>query len=222
MGKKLKLYFDEVGDCRCGEKTSPWFIVAVSAVASELCSPGERDYLESQLSNLGYDGMIHTAQLVRKSGEYANMSLKQRREIFWTLFRYIASGGAKVQTVLADKRALMNEDRLHDYIEQHLKSLVKEMMEASGRANIQINYDGGQRQLQHILESVADGIPGTEYRADFDPRMERAFQASDLATYVQRLIFQLEQDLPLNKSDKIFFTSDDLELFKKYLENWRH
>lgn len=222
MGKKLKLYFDEIGDCKVGDKTSPLFIVAASAVASGLCKPGEVERLEDQLSGLGYSGMIHTAQLVRKSGEYANMELWRRREIFWALYRYIISGGVQVRTILVDKRGLADDSQLYAQVASQLDITISELINLSKRHSVQINYDGGQRQLQRILEGAVSNIDGAEYQADFDPRSERAFQASDLATYVRRLIFQQEQRVPLNKSDTMFFTADDLKLFRKHLQNgWK-
>lgn len=219
MGKKLKLYFDEIGDCKTGEMTSPWFIVAVAAVAPGFCEPGEKDHLEDRLLGLNYCGMIHTAQLVRKSGEYTTMELQMRRAIFWTLYRYIIAGGVQVRTVLIDKRVLASDEQLYTQVSDQLGAVTTELIRLSGCYNVQINYDGGQRQLQHVLEDITDTIQGVEYRADFDPRSERAFQASDLATYVRRLAFQQDRGLPLNKSDRIFFTDDDLRLFQKHLQD---
>lgn len=221
MGKKLKFYFDEVGDCKIGKNTSPCFIVAVSAVAPRLCTSGEKERLESQLSDLGYSNMIHTAQLVRKSGEYADMELWQRREIFWALYRYVISGGVRTRALLFDKRAATDDEQLYAQIKNQLSSVVAELIRLSGRNSVHINYDGGQHRLQCILEDIVSTMRGADYQADFDPRKERAFQASDLATYVRRLLFQQECGLPLNKSDAIFFTDDDLHLFQRHLQDKR-
>lgn len=217
MGKTFNSYIDEGGDFSIGN--DPLDLLIISIVLAPQFEDQELQQklstLEHKLTKSGYSGIIHTAPLVRKSNEYAQFELQQRREIFWSLYNFAQSANIATKTFIFEKHNINNQPSIHDQTRQTITDFLDSIP-----ANLHIFYDGGQRPLMEILYSYTENRFSTEnYHADFDHTTNRAFQVADLMTYVYRLVYKIQHNLPLTKSDKLFFSKDNLRRFVKDATN---
>lgn len=69
--------------------------------------------------------------------------------------------------------------------------------------------------MQIIYGHTERSLSPEQYYADFDHETNRIFQVADLMTYITRLVYKRRNSIPLNKSDRLFFTGDNLNLLDR-------
>lgn len=83
-------------------------------------------------------------------------------------------------------------------------------------------YDNGQEVLGTILDSIFLRFDNFEHRILFDHKEKRLFQVSDMLTYIDKYDYKYKNKMSFTKSEKYFFTEDEIrkilrELNKKKL-----
>ena len=73
-----------------------------------------------------------------------------------------------------------------------------------------------------IINEVGKMInEGYEHRIDFDHKEKRLFQVSDMLTYIDKAIYKNDNKLKYSKSEKFFFSNNDLRRIEKKINKKR-
>ena len=111
--KRLNIFIDESGDFGFTKGSSELYGVSFTIHESKDSISNDLKYLNDKLKKAEYDGMIHLADLVAKRGEYSQLDLKQRKEIFWSIFYFSKRVKVKIHTIIIDKRFKNNKSQLN-------------------------------------------------------------------------------------------------------------
>ena len=84
--RRLNIFIDESGDFGFTEGSSELYAVSFTIHESDASIINDLEYLNNRLQKADYDGMIHLADLIARRGDYAHFDLKQRQNIFWSIF----------------------------------------------------------------------------------------------------------------------------------------
>lgn len=215
MGEITKIYFDEGGDFSVGNDPTDLLIIAAVMSNSSLDIQNASRILKNKLQNIGYDGDIHTGPLVRMDGIYKTLSPQQRRDVFWALYNF-ACTSLRTWTFIFDKHSFVDRAELFYSVNDAMQNLFDDIITQAGEKDPRIYYDGGQRPLMKILYGhTSKRLSPDNYYADFKHDTNRFFQAADQLTYIHRVKYKLEHNIPLTKSDQLFFTKDNLRRILK-------
>ena len=98
--RELSIFCDESGDFGPYDHRCPYYIVALVFHDQSIEISNEVALIESRISYLGFDSdtAIHTAPLIRRESEFANISMKERRKLFDALFSFFNHCDVSFQT----------------------------------------------------------------------------------------------------------------------------
>lgn len=100
-------------------------------------------YLNSRLEKVGYNGMIHLADLVARRGEYSQFELKKRKDIFWSIFYFSKRADVKIHTIIVDKRFKNSKTQLNRELAIEINKLFS-FMHIEKFEKVVVYYDNGQ------------------------------------------------------------------------------
>ena len=204
--RRLNIFIDESGDFGFVDGSSELYGVSFTIHESDDSISNDLEYLNNRLKKAQYDGMIHLADLVAKRGDYSHFDLEQRKDIFWSIFYFSKRVKVKIHTVIIDKRFKNNRelaleisnffDSINDYMNEFEKVVVY--------------YDNGQEALGAIIDTLLITKNNVEHRIEFDHKEKRLFQVSDMLTFVDKIVYKHNHNMPLTKAEKYFFSVKDI------------
>ena len=151
------------------------------------------------------------ALLVAKRGEYSNYNLEKRRNIFWPLYYFLKRSKVKIKTIVIDKRYQNTRKQLNKELSKQIEDFINNNKKYFEKfEKIYIYYDNGQEQLNYILDSAFSSFSNVEKIAEFDHEEERLFQVSDMLTFVDKVVYKHQNNMPMTKSEKYFFSIKDI------------
>ena len=109
---RLNIFVDETGDFGFSNKSSELYGVSFTFHEQNDNIYDEIEKLNKRLSNLGYTGMIHMADLIMKRNEYKNFDIKTRKSIFNSIYQFSRKIPVKYCTIIIDKRFINNKQQL--------------------------------------------------------------------------------------------------------------
>lgn len=168
---------------------------------------------------------IHTAPLIRREGDYADLTLPKRKKLFTILYNFVRTAEIRHASFLFDKHGF-NSDRF---------ALVAEMSRTIHRFLVEhadylesfdewiVYYDNGQSEINMMLNAVFHTRPIAVQFRKVLPVQYRLFQAADLLCTV-RLLEEKRGKENLSNSERQFFSAKELKsmfktLAKKSLED---
>lgn len=220
--RRLNIFIDESGDFGFEKGSSELYAVSFTLHESENSINEEFKYLNEKLDKLGYDGMIHLAYLVAKRGDYEHFLLEKRKSIFWAIFYFAKRVKIQVHTVIVNKNFKNKKAQLT----KELKSKITRFFETiSDYMNefekVVIYYDNGQEELGAIIDSIIKDKNNVEHRTEFDHKEKRLFQVSDMLTFVDKIVYEHNNNIALTKAEKYFFQLRDIIDIERRLKNKR-
>ena len=81
-------------------------------------------FLNEKLKNIGYRGMIHTANLITKREEYASYDIRKRAEIFNALYQFARKIPAKYHSIIIDKKYHNTKNQLRKHLYREMEELI--------------------------------------------------------------------------------------------------
>lgn len=166
--------------------------------------------------------MIHLADLVARRGDYSNFELKKRKEIFWSIFYFSKRVNVKIYTIIVDKRFKNNKAQLNRELAIEINNffnLISDYMKEFEK--VVVYYDNGQDALGAIIDTLLLNKNNTEHRIEFDHKEKRLFQVSDMLTFVDKIIYKHNKNIPLTNAEKFFFSVKDILGIKRQLKSKR-
>lgn len=166
--------------------------------------------------------VIHLADLVARRGEYSCFDLKQRKDIFWSIFYFCKRVKVKVHTIIIDKRFKNNKVQLNREIAIQINNFLESINEyISEFDKVVVYYDNGQETLGAIIDTLLITINNVEHRIKFDHKTKRLFQVSDMLTFIDKIVYKHKNNMPLTKAEKYFFTVKEILNIIRQLKNKR-
>lgn len=84
-----------------------------------------------------------------------------------------------------------------------------------------IYYDNGQETLGTLLDAVFSTNSKVERKIDFNHKVKRLFQVSDMLTVIDKLDYKRKNKIPFTKAEKYFFKGKDFRQIISLLKNKR-
>lgn len=166
--------------------------------------------------------MIHLADLVAKRGDYSHFNLKQRKDIFWSIFYFSKRVKVKIHTVIVDKKFKNNKAQLNRELAVEINNffeVIKDYMNEFEK--VVIYYDNGQEALGAIIDTLLITRSNVEHRIEFNHKEKRLFQVSDMLTFIDKIVYKHNHNIALTKAEKYFFSVKDLLGIIRQLRNKR-
>ena len=182
----------------------------------------EINKLNDRLDRLGYTNMIHMADLIMKRGDYSKFSITKRKNIFKSIYHFSRKIKVKYKTIIIDKRYTDNGRILRQKLSLEINNMVKEHEKYFRKFNkIVMYYDNGQEVLGTIIDSIFLRYDNFEHKVDFDHKEKRLFQVSDMLTYIDKFDYKYKNKMHFTKSEKYFFTDDEIRKIVRELNKKR-
>lgn len=211
MIKRLNIFIDESGDFGFADGSSELYGVSFTIHESNDSITNDLEYLNNRLKKANYDGMIHLADLVAKRGDYSHFYLKQRKDIFWSIFYFSKRVKVKIHTIIVDKRFKNNKSQLNRELAVEINNffeVIKDYMNEFDK--VVIYYDNGQEALGAIVDTLLITRSNVEHRIEFNHKEKRLFQVSDMLTFVDKIVYKHDHNMTLTKAEKYFFSVKDI------------
>lgn len=209
--RRLNIFIDESGDFGFVDGSSELYEVSFTIHESEDSISNDLDYLNNRLKKAKYDGMIHLADLVSKRGDYAHFNLEQRKSIFWSIFYFSKRVKVKIYTIIVDKRFKNNRVQLNRELALEISKFFNSINEYMDEfEKVVVYYDNGQEALRAIIDTLLITKNNVEHRIEFDYKEKRLFQVSDMLTFIDKIVYKHDHNMPLTKAEKYFFNVKDI------------
>ena len=209
--KRLNIFIDETGDFGFVKGSSELYGISFTFHDSNDSITDELGYLNNKLLSSNYDGMIHMADLIAKRGDYSKFNLEKRQSIFWSIYYFSKRVPVKIKSVFVNKKYMTSNSQLVRELAQGIFELVnnyRDMMEKYDK--VVVYYDNGQGRLGTIIDTAFSTFNNIDRREEFDRKGKRLFQVADMLTCIDKLDFKYKNKIPKTKSEKYFFTDEQL------------
>ena len=221
--KRLNIFVDETGEFGFKKGTSSLYGVSFTFHEQNDDISKEIIELNKRLSQIGYFGMIHTADLIMKRNDYKDYPIEIRKSIFRVIYHFTRKVKVRYTSIFVDKKYTENKKILKRQLMIKINEMVNNNLEYFNRFDrIVMYYDNGQEMLSTILETIFYRFNGFEHRINFDHKEKRLFQVSDMLTFVDKYNYKYKNKLLFTNGERYFFTQDEIrkilnELSKKRL-----
>ena len=221
--KRLNIFVDETGEFGFDKNSSKLYGISFTFHEQKDNIKLEINNLNERLERIGYSDMIHMADLIMSRGDYSHFDIIKRKNIFKTIFHFARKIPVKYYTIIIDKKYTDNTKILRQKILNEINKLIKEHEEYFNKFDkVVMYYDNGQETLGTILDSSFNTLNNFEHKVEFNHKEKRLFQVSDMLTYIDKYDYKYRNKMSFSKSEKYFFTEDEIrkilrELSKKRL-----
>lgn len=220
--RRLNIFIDESGDFGFVKGSSELYGVSFTIHESDNSIINDLEYLNNRLKKANYDGMIHLADLVARRGDYAHFDLKQRKDIFWSIFYFSKRVNVKIYTIIVDKRFKNNKTQLNRELAIEINKFFESISDYMNEfEKVVIYYDNGQDALGAIIDTLLITKNNIEHRIEFNHKEKRLFQVSDMLTFIDKIVYKHNYSIPLTKAEKYFFSVKDILGIIRQLKNKR-
>lgn len=218
--RRLNIFIDESGDFGFSNGSSELYGVSFTIHESNNSIKNDLVYLNNRLEKVGYNGMIHLADLVARRGEYSHFEFKKRKDIFWSIFYFSKRAKVKIHTIIVDKRFKNNKAQLNRELAIEINKLFS-LIHTEEFEEVVVYYDNGQEALGAIIDTLLLNKSNVEHRIEFDHTEKRLFQVSDMLTFIDKIEYKHNNNMVLTNAEKFFFSVKDILGIKRQLKSKR-
>lgn len=220
--KRLNIFVDETGEFGFGKGASELYGVSFTFHEHSNDISAELNTLNVKLEKIGYVNMIHMADLIMKRGDYSKFTIDTRKNIFKTIYYFSRKINVRYKTIIIDKRYTNNSRMLKQKLSYEINKMINENEKYFKKfEQIVMYYDNGQEVLGTILDSIFFRFANFEHRVYFDHKEKRLFQVSDMLTYIDKFDYKYKNKMTFTKSEKFFFTNDEIRKILRELNKKR-
>ena len=208
----LEIHIDEFGDLGNSKGSSNLYGVSFVFYNPKIDISKEVDNLNKRLEKIGYKGMIHTANLISKRGEYSKFPLKVRKSIFNAIYLFAKKIEAKYFTIIIDKKYSSNLKTLKRKISNEIDNMIKRNQSYFNKFDkIKVYYDNGQKELGKVIDKVfKENFENYEHIKEFDHVENRLFQVADMLTFIDRLLYKHKNKIQFTSDEKYFLKQEEM------------
>lgn len=217
--KKLSIFIDETGEFGFEKGASRLYGVSFVFHDQNSSIKKEIDELNQRLSIIGYTNMIHMSDLIMKRGDYSNMNITKRKNIFNAIYYFLRKIPVKYHTIIIDKKYTDNSEVLKRKLRNEITKMLENNKTYFEKYDyIILYYDNGQETLGNLLENIFNKFKNFEHIIDFNHKVKRLFQVADMLTYLDKYDYKYKNKIPIAKGEKYFFTDEEIRKAMKKLE----
>lgn len=213
---ELSIFIDESGEF--GNNSEYYLLTLVfhnqaNDIGAELL------LLESKLDELGYSKSqpVHTGPIIRREGEYRNVSLAARRAVISRLYAFARRINISYVTFTIKKKECPSNIALKSRLAKELSLFIQENLPyLTTFDKVIVYYDNGQAAITDLVNMVFSALL---FEVDFrkvNPSDYRIFQTADLLCSLE-LSRAKTEDHTFSRSEEVFFESRR-KLKKNYLD----
>lgn len=221
--RELSVFCDESGDFGAYDHRSPYYIVSLVLHDQATDIQCEISYLEQSIANMGFNrGLtIHTAPLIRRESEFANVSMGERRKLFDALFSFFRHSNVSYRTFVVEKKRFGSGEDLATRLASIMGQFLRENLEYfQGYDRVVVYYDKGQKEVTRTLKIIfSANLYNVEFRI-VQPDNYRLFQVADLACTLELLQLK-HKNKTVSSSERDFFINTK-RLKKIYFRNFEN
>ncbi len=208
----LKIYIDESGDFGNGKGSSKFYLVSFVLYNPKYDIAKEINDLNKRLKRIGYEGMVHTANLINNRGEYSKLPLNVRKSIFNALYLFAKKIDAKYFTLIIDKKYVSNLRTLKRKIYNEINNMIKRNEKYFSKFDkVEVYYDNGQNDLAKVIDKVfKENFENYEHIVEFDHVENRLFQIADMLTYIDKVDYKYQNKSNYSKHEIYFLEKDEM------------
>jgi hypothetical protein len=220
--KRLNIFVDETGEFGFDDGSSRLYGVSFTFHEQNDDISPELNILNNNLSKLGYNGMIHMADLILRRGDYTHFDIIKRKKIFNAIYQFSRRIKVKYTSIIVDKKYNKSIRLLRKALITEIRNIVNSNIDYFKRFDrIVMYYDNGQENLSVILESIFDVFDNFEHIVEFDHVEKRLFQVSDMLTFIDKYDYKYKNKISISKSEKFFFSNEEIRRVLKELNKKR-
>lgn len=215
---ELSVFIDESGDFGPYERHAPYYIITLVFHNQEYDISEQVKHLKRHLIEQGFaeSHAIHSAPLIRRERDYANLSLTARRKLFRSLFTFMRLCDIDYKSFTFKKREFTSHDQMVSRISREVSTFLKDHLKfLQSFDRIIVYYDNGQKEITNLVNTLFNAFLEAEVRK-VSPSDYSLFQAADMFCTITLLEEKLKSE-GLSKSEREFFTSVR-DLRKNYLK----
>lgn len=217
--KTLSIFVDESGDFGKYESHAPYYLLTLVLHDQSIPLKQQLNSLDTHLEHY-YPGeqktVVHAGPIIRKEEVFKLLDLDERRHIFNAMFSFCNAVTFSYKTISVNKK----EDDftpfwLHTKLVKSLTQFINNNLEYFlSFDKIIIYYDGGQKEINTILNSVFQShFNSVEFR-QVKPYDYRLFQVADLFCTLELLNLKRISNT-FSKSETVFF-QNTRNFYKNY------
>ena len=219
---RLNIFCDETGEFGFGKGSAKLYGVSLVLHEQNNSVTKQVKTLERKLSTLGFNGMIHMGDLVAGHGDFANMTIAERRRIYTALYKFSREIKASYHTIIIDKKNAKTNRSLSSAISKELHNLITNHLDYFQQfSQIKFYYDGGQKPLNRIINNTFGHLNSYEQKAQFGHSEKKLFQVADMLTYVDKIIYKYNKHIKVTKTEQTFFNAKYTRTVINELRNHR-
>jgi hypothetical protein len=222
--RELSIFIDESGDFGPAASHSPWYVLSLVFHDQSNGINRHLDHIHRSLTDRGLPARhaIHTGPLIRREADYRWMGLADRRSIFRVLVDFVRHCEVSHHSWVFRKRDHADGDVLLGAMARRLGAFIRENTAFFSKWDrIVIYYDGGQKEITNLVNSVFNAHLSTVEVRRVVPADYSLFQVADLCCTLTLLQTKIESG-GLSASERAFFstprTSAERALKKGYFK----
>lgn len=215
---ELSVFIDESGDFGPYECHAPYYIIALVFHDQENDISTQILHLKRHIMEQGFpeSHAIHSAPLIRREGDYANLDLTMRRKLFRSLFNFMRLCDISYKSFVFRKREFSDHDKMVSRISREVSLFIREHLEFfQSFDHVIVYYDNGQKEITNLVNTLFNAFLEADVRK-VPPSDYSLFQAADMFCTLSLLEEKLGNE-GLSNSEKEFFMSMR-DLKKNYLK----
>ncbi len=217
---KLSIYVDESGDFGFINQSSILYVVSFVFYDHKISINKEIDNLNNRLKRIGYNDMIHMANLICNREEYKLYSIEKRKSIFNAIYQFTKKAPISYLSVIIRKDYINNKGQLRKKIEDIISDILIDKEDYFDKfKEIVLYYDNGQKYLAKLLDKIFSRFDNFKHIVDFDHKENRLFQVADMLTYLDK--FYYEYNNKIYKKGQYFFTDEEIKKIFRNLDKKR-
>lgn len=216
--RELSIFIDESGDFGPYEPHAPYYLISLVFHNQADSIDAEIEYLRRHVAECGFvgDHAVHAGPLIRREADYSSLDLNARKKLFRAQFSFMRRVRIGFKTFVFRKREFNNHDALVSRMSREIGAYIRESLAFfQSFDRIVVYYDGGQKEITTIINSVLNVLLEVEVRR-VRPSDYRLFQAADMICTLELLAAKANEGT-LSKSEREFF-GGVRDLRKNYLK----
>ena len=128
----------------------------------------------------------------------------------------------KIHSIIVDKRFKNNKTQLNRELATAINNFFNSISDYMSEFDkVVVYYDNGQEALGAIIDTLLITKDNVEHRIEFNHKEKRLFQVSDMLTFIDKIVYKHNYDVPLTKAEKYFFSVKDILGITRQLKNKR-
>jgi len=220
--RRLNIFVDETGEFGFDKGSSLLYGVSFTFHEQKDNIKEDINKLNDRLERIGYNGMIHTANLIAKRGDYEHFNISVRRSIFNAIYYFSKKIPVKYHTIIVDKRFINNNNQLRKKLKIEINKMISNNLKYFQKfSKVVLYYDNGQETLGKILNSEFNKFNNFKHCIDFDHKEKRLFQVCDMLTFIDKYDYKYKNKIDFTKNERYFFKKEEIKVMLKELDNKR-